>query len=567
MSNMEDSTERSRLLDEGSRTDPHGQESGNEDQNDEEVTDGVPLAREASTRELLAVMSAIWMGVFFAALGLPTSVYQYEPSSLLTYDLDTTIIATLSTPISSEFKSLSLLSWLASAYLIANAACQPLAGKLTDIFSRRTGLIFSNVFFGVGCLICGLAGNEWVMIAGRVVSGIGGGGLTAISTFVSSDLVPLRMRGLWQGYGNVVFGLGMSFGGVVGGWLNDTMGWRWAFLIQVPFIALSGLLVTYLVKIPVRETSESAWRRVDYRGAALLTLSLVLLLLGVNTGGNQLPWSHPLVVTAIPLSVVFLVLFIYVEDKVAPEPIIPVRLLLLRTVWAACVTNVLSTMAVFIVFFYVPFYLQINGHSATQAGLRLIPQAFATSIGSIGAGLVMRKTGRYYLMNCITMMIFITGAALICTLSFSSQVWQTYVYLIPGGFGYGGMLTITLVALIAAVDHEHQAVITSASYAFRSTGSTIGITIGSAVFQNWLSRSLMQAFHKMPNKDRIVRRIRNDYHEITKLHSPGLRQKALDCYMGAFRATFLTALGITILAGITSLFMREHKLHTNLARK
>lgn len=480
---------------------------------------------------------------------------------------DSTIIATLTTPISAEFRSFGLLSWLASAYLIANAACQPLAGKLTDIFSRRRGLILSNVFFGAGCLICGLAKNEWVMIAGRVVSGIGGGGLTAISTFVSSDLVPLRRRGLWQGYGNVVFGLGMSFGGFLGGWLNDTLGWRSAFLIQVPFIVVSGLLVTFLIKVPAPESRESAWKRVDYRGASLLTLSLVLLLLGVNTGGNQLPWTHPLVLTALPLSVAFMLLFVYIEDKVALEPIIPVRLLLHRTVWAACFTNAFSTMAIYIIIFYVPIYLQVNGHSATQAGLRLIPQAFASSLGSIGAGLVMRKTGCYYLMDCFIMAIFIAGAGLVCTLNFSSYPWQTYTYLIPVGFGYGGLLTVTLVALIAAVEHQHQAVVTSASYAFRSTGSTVGITIGSAVFQNWLSRSLMQAFHEMPHQGGIVQRIRNDYHEIAKLSSPLLRQKALDCYMGAFRATFLTALGLAVLAGLTSLFMEEHKLHANLARK
>jgi MFS family permease len=478
-----------------------------------------------------------------------------------------TITATLTTPISSEFKSLSLLSWLASAYLISCAACQPVAGKLTDIFSRRNGLIFSNLFFGVGCLICGLARNEWVMIFGRVVSGIGGGGLTSISTFATSDLVPLRTRGVWQGYGNVVFGSGMGLGGVIGGLLNDTLGWRWAFLMQVPFTVVSGILVSVLVNIPVKETEQSAWKRVDYRGAGLLTLALVLFLLGLNTGGNQLPWSHPLVLTALSLSLVFLLLFVYVEDKIAPEPIIPVRLLLHRTVWAACFTNLFSTMPIFLLYFYVPFYLQVDGHSATQAGLRLIPQAFAVSLGSIGAGLAMRKTGRYYLINCIAMILFIAGAALVCTLSFSSHAWESYVYLIPGGLGYGGMLTITLVALIAAIDHEHQAVITSASYAFRSTGSTIGITVGSAVFQNWLRRLLIQAFDKLPQKDDLARRIRDDFHEIARLRSPILRQTALDCYMGAFRATFLTALGIAVLAGCTSLFMKEHKLHSNLARK
>ena len=112
---------------------------------------------------------------------------------------DSTIVATLSAPISSSFDSLSLLSWLATAYLIANAACQPLSGKLTDIFSRRYGLVFSNVFFAVGTLICGLAQSQGVIIAGRVIAGIGGGGLSCISTFVGSDLIPLRKRGVWQG--------------------------------------------------------------------------------------------------------------------------------------------------------------------------------------------------------------------------------------------------------------------------------------------------------------------------------------------------------------------------------
>ena len=140
--------------------------------------------------------------------------------------LDTTIVATLTGSISSDFSSLSLLSWLATGYLIANAACQPLSGKLTDIFGRRAGLIFSNVFFGTGCLISGLSQSEWVVIAGRVIAGMGGGGLNAISVFVSTDLVPLRRRGVWQGYGNIIFGLGMGLGGTLGGWLNDWIGWR-----------------------------------------------------------------------------------------------------------------------------------------------------------------------------------------------------------------------------------------------------------------------------------------------------------------------------------------------------
>ena len=173
----------------------------------------VPLAEEPSTGKLLLVMGSIWCGSFLAAL-------------------DSTIVATLSAPISASFNSLSLLSWLASAYFIANAALQPLSGRLTDILSRRTGLIFSNVFFAAGNLICGLATSEGVMIFGRVIAGMGGGCLNAISTFVGSDLIPLRRRGVWQGFGNICFGIGAGLGGVFGGWINDTWGWRKAFLIQ-----------------------------------------------------------------------------------------------------------------------------------------------------------------------------------------------------------------------------------------------------------------------------------------------------------------------------------------------
>ena len=151
---------------------------------EEEVT---VLVEEHSTLKLVVVLGSAYLGVFLGAI-------------------DVSIIATLAAPISSEFHSLSLLSWLATAYLISNAACQPLSGRLTDIFGRGPGLLFSNVMFAAGNLICGLARDEYTIIAGRVVAGIGGGGLMSISSFLASDLVPLRTRGLVQGIGNIAYG-------------------------------------------------------------------------------------------------------------------------------------------------------------------------------------------------------------------------------------------------------------------------------------------------------------------------------------------------------------------------
>ncbi|MCJ1319910.1 hypothetical protein MMC15_005246 [Xylographa vitiligo] len=507
----------------------------------------VPIAEEPTTGQLIRVMSSIWFGSFLAAL-------------------DSTLVATLSGPISSSFNSLSLLSWLASGYFVANAALQPLSGKLTDIYGRRAGLVFSNIFFAAGNLICGLATEEWVIILGRVVAGMGGGGLNAISTFVGSDLVPLRRRGVWQGIGNIWFGLGAGLGGVFGGWVNDTYGWRWAFLVQVPLTVISGVLVFLTVKIPVQETGKAKWKRIDWLGAFTLIATLVLLLLGLNSGGNVVPWTHPLVLTTLPLSVVSLLIFIYVESNYADEPVIPVRLLLNRTVLSACLTNWFLTMATFGILFYGPIYFQVRGFSATEAGARLIPQSVGVGIGSVGSGIIMRWLGRYYTLNLGIQAIFLLGMSLVSTFTLDTPTWLPIVSFLCTGIGYSGMLTVTLIALISAVDHAHQAVMTSASYAFRSTGSTIGITIASSVFQNVVKSELWARFGDRKDAATIIPRVRDSLDEIKRLPE-SWKAGVMGVYMDALRAVFMTLLGLAVLGALVSLGMREHKLHKNIARR
>lgn len=414
--------------------------------------------------------------------------------------------------------------------------------------------MLSNILFAVGNLICGFAEEPWVMVFGRIVAGMGGGGITAISTFVTSDLVPLRKRGLWQGVGNICFGLGSGLGGVFGGWVNDHWGWRWAFLIQVPLLVISTVVVWFTIDIPVKVTDTSRWKRIDFLGAATLVVSLVLLLLGLNSGGNQVSWAHPLVLTSLPLSAVFLLVFIYVEHTVASEPMIPVRLLLDRTVLSACLTNWFVTMTTFALFIYIPIYLRVQGYTATEAGTRLITQAAGTSIGSLGLGVLMRATGRYLYFNHVSVLLIAIGAACIATLNLSTPAWRPFIYMLLNGLGYGGMLTTTLVAVISAVDHKHQAVITSASYAFRSTGSTIGITIASAVFQNILKARHRSGLGNAENVDHIIALGESD--EVDR-----------EASMDALHGVFLTTLGLAILGVLASVAMKEHKLHMNLARK
>lgn len=513
----------------------------------QEPDNDAPHADEPGTRQLMLVMSGAWLGSFLAAL-------------------DSTVIATLSAPISTSFHSLSLLSWLASAYFIANAALQPLAGRLTDILGRRTGLVFCSVCFGLGNVICATARAESVMILGRVVAGMGGGGLNAISTFVASDLVPLRRRGVWQGFGNISYGLGATLGGVLGGWINDTWGWRWAFWVQVPFTVVSGGLVFAFVRVPVEKSEKPTWRRIDFVGAVLLITTLVLLLLGVNSGGNVVPWNHPLVYVTLPLAAVGLAGFILVEDRWATEPIIPVRLLLNRTVLSACFTNWFATMAVFSLLFYGPIYFQVRGQSTTEAGLRLIPQSLGTAIGSVTTGLIMRRTGRYYILSVCVETLFVAANAVFASFQLYTPTWETILAFCLAGLGYSGMLTTTLLALISAVEHKHQAVITSASYAFRSTGSAIGITVASAVFQNILKIRLQDILGGKEGGQEAIAELRDSLEAIKALPIDW-QSEVRGVYMEALRAVFLTTLGLSVVGACMSLLMREHTLHGTLARK
>ena len=504
-------------------------------------------SKEYSTHQLLRIFLGVWVGGFFAAI-------------------DITLIATLTGPISESFGSGSLISWLASAYFIANGALQPLAGKLTDITSRRAGLLVSNVVFGAGNLICGLATQTWSIILGRAVAGAGGGGLLVLSQFVTSDLVPLRRRGMWSGFSNICYGVGAALGGVAGGWINDHWGWRWAFLAQLPFTAVATVMIwatdrgitTTVAKIKVKD--------IDFAGATSLTVALFLFLFAANLIGIGWNWYHPIVLILFATSAGFFVLFSAIEAFIAPEPIIPVRLLLKRTVVVACVANWLSPMSHFGLLFYAPVYFQLRGMTTTEAGVALTPSSIGICIGSIAAGLVMRKTGRYYFLNLAICVVFALSYALPITFGLRTPLWQPLLALITSGIGYSGLLTVVLLALIASVEHQDQAVMTSASYAFRSTGSAVGMALASMIFQSRLSQALYDQFEDRNDMERLVSRAKDGLAAIESM-PVDVREVVVEAYVAGLKAVFTFLWAAALLTLVTCLFLREHKLHKNLARR
>ncbi|KAL5330862.1 hypothetical protein ACEPPN_000387 [Leptodophora sp. 'Broadleaf-Isolate-01'] len=340
-----------------------------------------------------------------------------------------------------------------------------------------------------------------------------------------------------------------------------------AFLIQVPFIFISALLVFFKVKVPVTKTEIPSIKRVDFLGAVTLVLALVLLLFGLNAGGNTVPWTHPLVLTTLPFSALLLGVFVYIEENISSEPIIPVRLLLDRTVASACLVNWFNTMATFGLIFYGTLYFQVAmGLSPTESGARLIPQSLGTALGSLGSGLIMRSTGKYYWLNAGVEALFVLACGSTYTLALTTPAWLPFIYFALSGICYGSMLTVNLSALIAAVDHSHQAVATSASYTFRSTGATLGITVTSAIFQNVLKSQLWARLGGHEGAAEVIERVRANIEE-GRLLPDNWRGPILESYMVALRSVFLFCLGLSVLGFAIGLLLKERKLHGNLARK
>lgn len=507
--------------------------------------------------QLYTVILSLFMAAFLAAL-------------------DTTVVTTLLTVIASDLNAIANISWIATAYLLSCAAFQPLFGKLSDIFGRKIPLLLCCFFFAVGCFIC-VTDSLPMLVLGRFITGWGGSGLTTLGTITLSDLIPLRERGLYQGMANIFFGLGAASGGIVGGAVADWLGWRYVFVLQIPLAAAVGLSIWFNLHLPAGSPGLGATgnireklKRVDFQGSFFLVSALMCVMAAASFGGDLFAYSLPYFLALSLCSLLLLAAFVYTELYVSDEPILPIELLAERTILASSLTNWFVTMGLFANLFYVPvFFTSVMGLSATQSGTRMIPNFLGTSVGSVGAGLVMKHTGKYYRLNVGAGIMTVLGAFFIATVTPAASTLRQFLLLTPSGMGYACILTVTLLALIAAVPMKYQACTTSIQYTFRSTGSTLGVSIASAIFQQGLRSNLHS---KVPSvvadparAAKIIKKALENSNYVS--HAPQVAQQAiLDSYYAACRGAFVFSATTITVGVLCSCFMKEHKLHSSLDR-
>ncbi|KAG0680581.1 hypothetical protein C6P40_002016 [Pichia californica] len=444
-------------------------------------------SKKLSTTAFIIILGCLYANVFLAAV-------------------DSTMVATLMGKIASDLDSQEHISWVATAYLLSCAAFQPLFGKISDVFGRKPVIIFSTICFFFGCLLSGIGKNLTNLIIGRAITGIGGGGFFTLSTISVSDLVPTRERGLYQGYTNIFFHAGSASGGVLAGIIDSYLGWEWAFLIQVPVCFVTGLAVYLWFELPIKEgqieDNRSHWEKfkaLDWIGAGLLVSSLLSLMIISGTNSKELPVTSYLWSGLLTYTVFGFITFYFYERSVA-EPVIPVKMLHNQTILASSLNCWFCCMNMFSSLFYLPFYwTSVKNVSPLDCGYRLIPSSLLASFTSVFSGWMIKKTSRYRVMHLFSGWCLFLGSVVVYTSTkYDSGIKDSWISLI---LRYGSSCNITtiLVAMIAAVPQSEQALVTSIQYGFRSTGSTMGVSLASAFLQFILRGQLDSNFTLLDN--------------------------------------------------------------------
>jgi len=400
--------------------------------------------------------------------------------------LDSTIVATALPTIVGELGGLAHLSWVVTAYLLAQTVVTPLYGKLGDIYGRKGVLQAGIILFLLGSALCGMSRSMTQLILFRAVQGLGGGGLTVTTQAVVGDIVAPRERGRYQGIFGAVYGAASIAGPLVGGYFTTHLSWRWIFYVNVPLgvIALAVLAAT----LPAR--GRRVRHSIDYLGAALLAVALSAIILVTDLGGTEYPWSSLLIIGLIVVAVVSLLAFLFAEGR-ADEPVLPLRLFLNRAFWVTSAVGLIVGFALFGSVTYLPLFLQVvKGASPTASGLQMLPLMGGSLVTSVISGQLISRTGRYKVFPLAGTACTSLGLFLLSRMSTETGTVTASLIMLGLGLGLGLVMQVLVIAVQNSVEYRDLGVATSGATLFRLIGGSLGTAVLGAVFAARLAANL-----------------------------------------------------------------------------
>jgi EmrB/QacA subfamily drug resistance transporter len=415
-------------------------------------------------RQIFVVFGGVMLGLFLAAL-------------------DQTIVATALPKIVRDLHGGQHLSWVVTAYLLTSTVTVPLYGKLSDLYGRRRLFIFAISVFLVGSALSGLAQNMTQLILFRGLQGLGAGGILPLALIVIGDLFSPRERGRYQGFTGGMFAMASVVGPLVGGYLTDSVSWRWIFYVNIPIGAVALFVITTTMHLPFQRREH----RIDYLGSVVLSGAVVCLLLVATWGGSTYAWGSPQVVGLGVAGLVLLGVFAAVERR-ASEPVLPLALFRSSIFTVSNLASLVIGAAMFGTIVFIPKFVQeVIGASATNSGVVLIPLMLAVVFAVVTSGQIVTRTGRYKVFPVLGSAVTLVGFWMLSRLTVDATSLQAALAMIVIGLGIGQMMQTYTLAVQNDARREEMGVATATVQFSRSIGGTFGVAAFGTILLNRLS--------------------------------------------------------------------------------
>ena len=430
-------------------------------------------------RARLAVLGAVLLAMFLSAL-------------------DQTVVGTALPRIVTDLNGAGLYVWVVTAYLLSSTVTIPIYGKFSDVYGRKVMLIIGVCLFLVGSWLSGLSNSMNQLIFFRALQGLGAGAIFPVAMAVIGDLFTPRERGRYQGLFGAVFGLSFLVGPFIGGWITDNISWHWVFYVNVPFGIAA--LVALATLLPNVRQEKASVRSLDYLGIAVFAAAVIPLLIGLTNKGELNPstgqlynWSDPSVGLLMAVGLILIPVFVLVEARAA-EPIVPLDLFRNRDYSVSMASVFLFGVAMFTAVIFMPRYYQtVRGISATASGYYIWPILVGLMGGSIGAGQIISRTGRYKWLMSASAVALIVGAFLNTHLTATTPDWTLWLWLLILGAGVGPSMAGFTVVVQSFVPLSRMGVATSTLTFLRQIGATVGLAIAGTVFSSHFQAQLPSA--------------------------------------------------------------------------